>query len=314
MNVCPQCGHANRAGARFCGQCAAALALVPQPVAAQAPAAIPVIPSAPPAAAAPAAAPGLPPAPLATAGPPPGPLPVAPGVGAALGGAAAAAAPLVKQAGVGSRRAMGKLAWILTAGGRSAYTEVTGAIPTAEGQVSGAASERDVPLRIEPAALVWLGVALPGWLVFLLPAWQGVALLLGALMALTVVVYLGGRRPYFSALTMSALVDRLRKRGQGRMPMLRFDLQVAGASQPVQVVMLGPRSPLGGQVGAGEVVRVWGIADPGRNELQGWKLERGPAGSQSASRIRTPRLIPLSLALFAPLLLMLVVRLLTLRS
>ena len=292
-NVCPQCGHANRAGARFCGQCAAGLVAAPQPIAAQAPTAPTPTPVMPVAVAPPLAAPGA---------------------GVALGGAAAAAAPLVKQAGVGSRRAMGRLAWILTAGGRSAYTEISGSMPAAEGQVSGAPSERDVPLRIEPAALVWAAAAVLGWLILLLPVWQGLALLLGGLVALLIVVYLGGRRPYFSALTLSALADRLKNKGQGRTPMLRFDLQVAGEPQPVQVVMLGSRTPTGGQVGAGEMVRVWGIADPGRNELQGWKIERVAQGGQHGGLIRAPRLIPLSLALFAPLLLMLVVRLLTLQS
>ena len=57
------------------------------------------------------------------------------------------------------------------------------------------------------------------------------------------------------------------------------------------------------------------LPDPGRHiSREQARIERVAQGGQHGGLIRAPRLIPLSLALFAPLLLMLVVRLLTLQS
>ena len=167
---------------------------------------------------------------------------------------------------------------------------------------------------LEPAALAFVAVCLLGWLVFALPGWLGAGLLGAALLALLLLAYVGARRPYFRA-TLSAFAGRFAHPGQGaNVPMLRFDLLTSGQSQPVQVVMVGPWTPTGARVAPGETVLVRGMSEPSRNELHVWQIDRLDSSRAVTATLSAPRLIPLTVALFAPVVVMLLIRLLTLRA
>lgn len=280
-NSCPKCGQDNRPGARFCAVCGAPLAA---PAGGSTPA--------PPAGGAPAAA-----------------------LGPALAQAGAALAPVAKEAAVkgwtGSKRGMNFLARVFTGGGRAAYSEVFGPLPVAGGQVTAAPAETLVPAPVEPAALIFVLVFLAGWLVFALPSVACAVTIISLPILLLVLSWLGVRRPYFTALTFTGLIGRLRNRGQVlRVPLYKFQVADRASGQQLDVVMIGPRR--GNPPIPGATVELWGIRHPGRNELRAWRAESVDAVGQPIGVLTAPRLVPLVVALFLPALLFLLVWLLTL--
>jgi hypothetical protein len=129
--------------------------------------------------------------------------------------------------------------------------------------------------------------------------------------ALLALSWLGVRRPYFTRMTFGGLVARLRRRGQPpQVPIYQFGITEATSGQPLDVVMVGERK--GGAISQGALVELWGIRARGRNELRVWKVETVDASGQPAGILTAPRLIPLSVALFVPAILLLIVWLVTL--
>ena len=215
MTVCAQCGLTLRPDAKFCASCGAPAQAAPSSVGAP----TKIVSSAPPP---PASGPGQ------------------------TTSATASALPAARQVAVktwtGSRKAATGLAWLVTAGGRAAYTEIARPDPTLEGRVTGSPAERSIKTPIEPAALVFLAVLLFGWLALLLPRVYALSVLIATLLLLIVLVYVGGRRPFFSRLTLAGAVDRLTRRG-AQAPYYRFDVKSPHDPQPVQVVLVGQRLP-----------------------------------------------------------------------
>ena len=284
---CPKCGHSNRPNAAFCGQCGATLT--------------PVVPSVSATEVADKAKEMA-----AKAGAVVGPV-------AAKAGAAIA--PVAKEAAIkgwaGSKRGMGFFARMVTIGGRAAYSEIFGPLPVAHGEVTTPPAESTVPASVEPAAILFVISLLAGWLIFALPGLNraiSIAVIFIALLALS---WLGVRRPYFTRMTFSGLVARLRRPGQTPMvPIYKFRVSEGTTGQPLDVVMVGERK--GDVLSQGALVELWGIGEPGRNELRAWKVETVDASGQPVGVLTAPRLIPLTVALFLPALLILIVWLITL--
>jgi len=240
-------------------------------------------------------------------------------VGAAVGPAAAkagaAVAPVAKEAVVkgwaGSKRGMSFFARVVTVGGRAAYSEVFSPFPIARGQVATPPAESTVPVPVEPAAILFVISLLAGWLIFALPGLSrgiSIAVIFAALLVLS---WMGVRRPYFTRMTFSGLLARLRRRGQApRVPIYKFRISEGISGRPLDVVMVGERK--GGTISQGALVELWGIRDPVRNELRAWKIEAVDASGQPVARLIAPKLIPLTVALFLPALLLLLVWLITL--
>lgn len=276
---CPKCGRENRPGARFCAACGATLTGSAAGNAATSGG---------------AAVDATSPAKL----------------GPALAQAGAALAPVAKQAAAkgwaSSKRGMSLLARVFTIGGRAAYSELFRPLPVGGGQVVAAPVETAVPAPLEPAAFIFVLSLLAGWLVFALPVMVRAIVIVGFPILLLFLNWLGVRRPYFTALTFVSLFHRLRNRWRPfHVPLYKFPLADRTVGNQVEVVMIGPLQ--GTPPTPGAVVEVWGIRHPGRNELRAWRVEGVDPTGQSVSVLTTPRLIPLTVALFLPSVLLIIV-------
>jgi len=286
-NNCPECGHSNRPNATFCGQCGAALT-----------------PAAPAVSAAEVADKAKEMAAKAGAV-----------VGPAAAKAGAAIAPVAKEAAIkgwaGSKRGMGFFARMVTVGGRAAYSEIFRPLPIAHGEVTTPPIASTVPAPVEPAAILFVISLLAGWLIFALQGLNLAIAIAAIFIALLALSWLGVRRPYFTRLTFSGLVARLRRPGQRpTVPLYKFRVSEGTAGQPLDVVMVGECK--GAPISQGALVELWGIGEPGRNELRAWKVETWDASGQPVGTLTAPRLIPLTVALFLPAFLLLIVWLITL--
>lgn len=268
MTICPNCQQTLRPDARFCPRCGATLA-----------------------------------------------APTAPGQPDLLNKArqtavqiSSSAAPVV--AGVAAkswqttRREMGRLARILTLGGRAAYTELSNLQPALEGFVVSPPNPTWSPPVREPAAYPFLVALLATWFLLLLPPLTGLLVWLGLLVALLALAWYGARRPYFSRLSFRDLRQRIRRRPQP-VAELTFHIQrhsSAGAS-PVMVTMLGYDPQ--GALAANTFVRVYGIFSADGATLRAWKVLTIDGSGRLAGALTAPRLMPLVVALFLPLLVIL---------
>ncbi len=275
-NNCPKCGHSNRTDARFCGKCGATLS---------------------------------PPADSVSA------AEVADKAKEMAAKAGAAIAPVAKEAAIkgwtGSKRGMSFFARVVTVGGRAAYSEVFGPLPAAHGQVTTPPTVSTVPAPVEPSAILFVISLLAGWLVFALQGLSRAVAIAAIFVVMLALSWLGIRRPYFTRMTFSGLVARLLRRGQPpQVPIYRFRIAEGTGGQPLDVLMVGERK--GRAISQGTLVELWGIREPGRNELRTWKVEALDVSGQPVGTLTAPRLIPLTVALFLPALLILVVWLLTL--
>lgn len=219
--------------------------------------------------------------------------------------AGASAGPVVKDVAAKSwqvsRREMGRLAGILTLGGRAAYTEIASPQPALEGFVVSLPNPAWSPAVREPAAYLFLA-ALPAiWLLLLLQPSVGLLVWLGLLVALLVLAWYGARRPYFSRLSFRGLWQRIRRQSKPTAG-LTFHVQrrdPAGAS-PVTVTMLGydPQGALAGNT----FVRIYGIFSTDGATLRAWKVLTIDNSGRLAGALTAPRLVPLVVSLFLPLL------------
>jgi hypothetical protein len=216
------------------------------------------------------------------------------------GKAAAAAGPVVQAAGVAtwqaSKRGMGWFARLVTLGGRAAYTQVFNPQSAAEGPVMAQPMRADTPAPIEPAALVFAMSFVIWPLVFLARgAFVQLVIFLAVAVLLLAFNFVGLRWPAFTKLTFGAL---LRRYTGGRVPELRF--QVHDAQKGVcHVRVVGP---VQGNVPlvAGQLVRVYGTPEAGRNEVRAWKMDVYAANGQPLGILTAPRVLPLFAMLFAP--------------
>jgi hypothetical protein len=225
--------------------------------------------------------------------------------------AAAAVAPVAKEAAVkgwaGSRRGMSFFARVMTVGGRAAYSEVFSPLPATRGQVAAPPTASTIPAPVEPAAVALFVISLlAAWLVFSLPDLSRVVAIAGIFVVLLALSWLGVRRPYFTRLTFDGLLARLRRRGTApHVPVYRFRITEGTTGQPLDIVMVGERK--GGDVPSGALVELWGIRSTRKGELRAWKIQIVDASGQPLGTVTAPRLIPLSVALFLPAILILLV-------
>ena len=274
-NQCPKCGHTNRPDAKFCAKCGGTLTL---------------------------------------AGPSVSAAEVADKAKEIAAKAGAAIAPVANEAAIkgwaGSKRGMSFFARMVTVGGRAAYSEIFRPLPAAHGQVTTLPTASTVPAPVEPAAILFVISLLAGWLVFALHGLSRAVAIAAIFVVLLALSWLGIRRPYFTRMTFGGLVGRLRKRGQApQVPIYRFRVTEA-SGQPLDVLMVGERK--GRAISQGALVELWGIRDPGRNELRAWRIETVDASGQPVDVLTAPRLIPLTVALFLPAFLILLVWIITL--
>jgi len=145
----------------------------------------------------------------------------------------------------------------------------------------------------------------------MLPPQARAILIIAALLLLLVLSWLGLRRPYFTSMTFTGLVGRLRNKGRARqVPICKFQVYQQATGQPLDVVMIGPRK--GSAPTPGAYVHLWGIHHPGRNELRAWLVETVDAAGKPLAALSAPRLMPLTVALFLPAFLLLLVWMITL--
>lgn len=136
--------------------------------------------------------------------------------------------------------------------------------------------------------LIWPLVFLAkGW------AWQ-LSIFLGVTMLLLALNFAGLRWPAFSKLTFGRLL--------GRYPDIsvrELRLQVCDAqNRAVNVRVVGPRENV--LVAVSNLVRVYGMTEPGRNEVRAWKLDLYAANGQPLGITTAARTLPLFAMLFAP--------------
>jgi hypothetical protein len=195
-----------------------------------------------------------------------------------------------------SRRKMGRLAGILTLGGRAAYTEIASPQVALEGFVVSPPTPAWSPPVREPAAYLFMAVLLAIWLLLLLPPLAGLVAWLGLLVALLALAWAGARRPYFSRLTFRVLWQRLRRR-PASVAALTFSVQHQSAPgrPPVVVTVLGYDPQ--GALSANTFVRVYGIFSADGKNLRAWKVLTTDSNGRLAGALTAPRLLPLVVAL-----------------
>lgn len=265
---CPTCQQPLRAGAQFCTRCGAASAAPARPAAPVQPAALNRMRQA-----------------------------------AAQAGSSAAPV-VIDTAAKGwqvSRREMGRLAGILTLGGRAAYTEIASPQIALEGFVVSAPAPAWSPSVREPAAYLSMAALLAIWLLLLLPPLAGLLVWLGLVVALLALAWTGARRPYFSRLAFRGLWQRLRRR-PASVAALSFSVQRQSApgGPPVVVTVLGYDPQ--GALAANTFVRVYGIFSADGKDLRAWKVLTIDNNGRLAGALTAPRLMPLVVAFFLPLL------------
>lgn len=204
---------------------------------------------------------------------------------------------------------MGRFASILTLGGRAAYTEVTNPQPALEGFVVGQPTRSWAQPVQEPSAYIFLVSLLAVWLLLLPRPAVGLLLWAGIAVILLLLAWRGTRRPFFSLLTFRRLWQRLRRR-PANVAALTFSMQrqtlPGGPSVPVTVLGYDPK----GALAASTFVRVYGIFSADGTTLRAWRILTIDGSGRLAGALTAPRLVPMVVALFLPLLVILPVLLL----
>ena len=278
---CTICGHYNRSTAKFCGKCGATIVAYTPPATTS----------------------------------PPGTGPgvgdkakdVANRVGAVAGPAmvkaGAAVAPVARgvaeKGWQGSKKGMGVAARIVTGGGRAAYSEAFNPHPYVTGRVSTVTPTTLIPFPLEWAFILFVLSLGAIWFLFALSD-VATGVTMGAIFLLLLLLsWFGIRRPFFTRLTFDGLLARIRPKRPQQVPQHRFQIIDDSTHQPLEVVMVGHHQ--GTLVSPGDSVALWGIRDASRNELRAWKVQSTHPTGQQAHAIVVPRLFPLTVALFLPI-------------
>jgi hypothetical protein len=194
----------------------------------------------------------------------------------------------------GSKRGATFLGRALTLGGKAAYSELFQPAPVVAGPVASIAAGRSLPAPLEWPFFLFMLLLLFGWLIIFMPeGWQIGLVLAVWFLALILLNFAGVRRPYFSALTTNRLL-----RGVGHVPAYEFHLYDQASNQTVRVEVQG-----GQQVAAlapQNYVQVYGIKHSGQGEVRAWRVDVLNQQGQGYTAILSPRLIPLTVALFLP--------------
>ncbi len=288
VTLCSKCGNPIRHGARFCPRCGQSIAQAQQPAAAS-PQPVSQPPYTPP--------PYSPPSPHS---PQPQAQAVMQQAAQMAGKAAAVAGPVVQAAGgaawQASKSGMGWFTRLVTLGGRAAYTEVFNPQSAAEGPVTMQPMRADTPAPIEPAGLVF-ALSFVIWpLVFLVQGALAQLVIFPVVAVLLLALnFVGLRWPSFTKLTFGSL---LRRYIGGHVPELRFQVHDAqkGVCHVRVVGVVQGNVPLA----AGQLVRVYGTPEAGRNEVRAWKMDVYTADGQPLGILTAPRVLPLFAMLFAP--------------
>jgi hypothetical protein len=214
--------------------------------------------------------------------------------------AAQAAAPVVQQAAAAgwsqSKRGASWLRRVLTLGGRAAYTELFSPEPATAGWMINLPQLRTVQTPIEGAFFVFVVFVLFGWLIIFLPGiWPGAALAVW-LLGLLSVNFAGMKRPFFTTLTLQRLLGR-----RPHTQIAEFYIQETGGNQRLRVEMLGVNRVQ--ELQTGLYLQVYGIVNKGQASARVWWINAMSQDGQFQTTVQTPRLVPLSVALFFPLLL-----------
>lgn len=273
---CPRCGAPNRSTARFCGKCGMTFQIA---------ASTPGAPAySPPAQPAYSPSPQL--APTAVAQMP-------------------AAQPMARQAGAavasGAGRILRSIARVLTLGGRAAYADLVAPQVVASGLVVSPPSSIQVASNFEVGFFMWIAAWLLGALLLMASGLAGASAFVFLYLILFALSWLGLRQPYFSRLTLSTLLRLVTGKGRGSQPAMHFTLNTAQHGQ-VLVTMLGPIDGLTAQTmpQVQHAVQLWGIKTG--QVLRAWKLEfLGTDYRPVGTWLSTPRVLPLTAALFIPL-------------
>jgi hypothetical protein len=216
------------------------------------------------------------------------------------GQAAQVAAPVARQAAAASwaqgRRSASWLRRVLTLGGRTAYSELFNPEPVLSGWIVSPVQTRTVQTPIAISFLVFVLFVALSWLIIFLPgAWPNVALIVW-LLVLLILNFAGAKRPFFTMMTLQRLLGR-----QPQTQVAEFYLQELNGNRRFRVDMMGAEHPI--LFPTGTFVQVYGIEESGQTAIHAWWLTAISQDGQTQTPIRAPRLIPLSAALFLPLLL-----------
>lgn len=305
---CPSCGQPARDDAVFCGTCGVRLSTPRQP--APPPQPMPVSCDVQQAAApGPTYIPSPPPAPVVSVPPPQlGAAAQAPSPPRAAAAGQAARAAAQKSWEIG-KQGMSWIGRLVTGGGRAAYSEIFRRVPVVEGFVITQPQVSPVTAPLEPAAFLFVVASfLIACVLLANQALFKAVMLLGLWVGLLAINRLGVRRPCFSRLTGVRLKSLFARKARRSIQQVRFTVNNQATNQPVDIVMAGARQGL--PPAYGQWVRVCGIVDPSRNEVRAWCVEAWQQNRQPLPPYVADRLMPLSVALFVPLILVTIIGLL----
>jgi hypothetical protein len=215
-----------------------------------------------------------------------------------------AAAPYLQQAAVSSwqqsKRGAGWLRRVLTGGGRAAYSEVTTPFPVSEGWIRALVPPRQIVPPLEIAAFIFTLILLLSWLIVLLPGWWAGVVLATSFFSLFVLSFAGVKRPFFTKMTFQRLLGQL-----SQINVLEFHVQEAQTNRQLRVEMWGVQSPP--SLPSGAYVQLYGIENKGQAVVRVWWCNVLDQNGHTQMTVSAPRLLPLTLALFLPLFLNLII-------
>lgn len=302
--LCPTCHTPNRANARFCVKCGTRFRQSAAPM--NVPLAAPIVPPQTPVL-----------TPMVAQ-----PVAATPQVNAAPQAVGATNASFGKRVLQGLGRVGYLIGRGLTLGGRAAYADLFNPAESARGQVL-TLDRQMVPARVELGfilwCLAWLGF---GLLLLLPPVWSMASFVL-LLLVLIVLSLPGWRFLGFSRLSAQALFQFARRRfKRGAELQTQFTLQTQHGHKTIvlrgtfngtmQQIVNGknkivPFNDANKTLAVNHLVRVWGLTQG--NILRAWKLEFLELNGTPANVwLTAPRVLPLTAALFIPLVFWFIVR------
>lgn len=233
----------------------------------------------------------------------------------------------ITQASFGKRvlQGLGRVGYLighgLTLGGRAAYADLFNPSESARGQVL-TLERKMISARVELGFILWCVAWIVFGLLLLFPPVWSIASFVLLLLILIVLSLPGWRFLGFSRLSAETIFQFARRFKRGAQLQTQFTLQTPQGHQTVvmrgtfkgtmeQVVngknKIVPFNDANKTLAVNHPVRVWGLSEG--NILRAWKLEFLEINSAPANVwLSAPRVLPLTAALFIPLLFWFVVR------